>query len=111
MEKSWKKRKGVVYSTDPHFTYEYEGEDDQLTLSPSEQRLKLVLSAKHRKGKQVTIISGFVGKARDLKDLAKILKTECGVGGSVKKGEIIIQGDMRDKIKLLLVKSGYLAVS
>lgn len=97
----------IVYSTNPD--YQYEMEQDIETLPPSQQNLKIWLDRKHRGGKQATLVKEFVGNADDLKDLAKILKTKCGVGGSSKDGEIIIQGDFRDKVLDLLVGMGYRA--
>lgn len=97
----------IVYSTNPD--YQYEMEQDIETLAPSQQNLKIWLDRKHRGGKQATVIKEFVGNADDLKDLAKILKTKCGVGGSSKDGEIIIQGDFRDKVLDLLIGMGYKA--
>ncbi len=97
----------VMYSTKPDF--EYEMEEELQTLPASEQDLRIWLDKKHRGGKQATIVKGFIGSNEDLKDLAKILKTKCGVGGSSKEEEIIIQGDFRDKVLELLLKLGYKA--
>lgn len=102
-----KNRDGIVYSTDTDFTYNYSQENEVETLPPSRQNLKVMLDKKARGGKQVTLISGFVGKQEDLDVLAKKLKARCGVGGSAKDGEIIIQGDFRDKIVQLLGSEGY----
>jgi translation initiation factor 1 len=106
-----KKNKGIVgsimYSTNPDFGFEYEKE--AVTLAAKEQDLKIWLDKKHRGGKQATVIKGFVGNEEDLKDLAKILKTKCGVGGSAKDAEIIIQGDLRDKVLEILISLGYKA--
>lgn len=106
-ENDWKKRLGVVYSTNPDFQYEQEEEQEQQTLPPKQQNLGVKLDKKHRKGKIVTLITGFVGKEEDLKLLGKKLKTKCGTGGSVKNGEIIIQGNNLDKIMNLLQEDGY----
>lgn len=95
----------IMYSTNPDF--EYEVEQDIETLPPSGQDLRIWLDRKHRGGKQATLIKGFIGADDDLKDLAKILKTKCGVGGSSKEGEIIIQGDFRDKVLDILKGLGY----
>lgn len=103
----WKDRLNVVYSTNPDFKYETEGEDQQETLPREKQQLKISLDKRNRKGKAVTLITGFIGLIEDLEDLGKFLKVKCGVGGSVKDGEIIIQGDFRNKIKELLLKEGY----
>lgn len=105
----WKRRDGVVYSTSDDFDYNYEGEGDQETLDPSEQNLKVLLDKKARGGKQVTLVEGFVGSEDDLKELSKLLKSKCGVGGSAKDGEILIQGDHRKKVVELLIKEGYRA--
>ncbi len=107
MAKKNKRKKGVIYSTNPDFEYEYEGSDEQQTLTPSEQRLKVRLDRKKRKGKTVTLIEGFVGTEADLKDLGKTLKSKCGVGGSAKDGEIIVQGDHKTRVVDLLKNMGY----
>jgi len=103
----WKKRLGTVYSTNPDFNYETENDNEQDTLENAKQLLIVFTDNKQRKGKIVTLVTGFVGKLEDLEMLAKMLKTKCGVGGSVKDGEIIIQGDFKQKIKELLEKEGY----
>lgn len=95
----------IMYSTNPDFEFEHEAEIE--TLPASEQDLRIWLDKKHRGGKQATLIKGFIGNDDDLKDLAKILKTKCGVGGSSKDGEIIIQGDFRDKALEILKGMGY----
>ena len=105
MNKNKEKRKGVMYSTNPDFEFEYENEKMD-TLSNNKQNLKVYID-KHRGGKIVVIIKDFVGSAEDLKVLSKILKAKCGVGGSAKNGEIIIQGDLRDKVMDILAKEGY----
>lgn len=106
-ESDWKDRLGVVFSTNKDYEYEHEGDEQEETLPPNEQELKVMLDKKARKGKQVTLVSGFVGNEDDLKELAKLLKSKCGVGGSAKEGEIIIQGDFRTKVVELLQKEGY----
>ena len=104
----WKKREGIVYSTNPQFEYQQaENQEEQETLSPNEQELIISLDRKARKGKSVTLIDGFVGNFADLKELSKYLKLKCGVGGSVKDGQILIQGDQREKISTLLAHKNY----
>ena len=98
----WKDRLNVVYSTNPDFQYE-----ETPTLPSSQQRLRVQLDRKNRGGKTVTLITGFVGTEEDLKALGKLLKSKCGVGGSAKDGEIIIQGDFKQKVAELLLKAGY----
>ena len=105
----WKKRDGVVYSTDSSFDYTYQNNEEAATLPPQQQNLRVTLDKSMRAGKQVTLVTGFVGAAADLEQLGKLLKSKCGVGGSVKDGEVIIQGDHRDKIVQILVKEGYKA--
>lgn len=103
----WKKRLGVVYSTDPDFQYNHEEADEQETLPPTQQDLRVSLDKKNRKGKAVTLITGFTGAEKDLNELGKFLKSKCGTGGSVKDGEIIVQGDNREKVAKLLEEKGY----
>jgi translation initiation factor 1 len=100
----------IVYSTNPDFFDGIE-EEQQASLPPQQQNLKVWLDRKQRKGKVVTLVKGFMGNDEDLNDLAKLLKTKCGAGGSAKEGEIIIQGDMRDKVLEILVKEGFKAKS
>ena len=101
----WKERLNVVYSTNPNFNYETDDDEEQVT--PAQQNLRVQLDRKNRGGKVVTLITGFVGTDNDLKDLGKFLKTKCGVGGAAKDGEIIVQGDFKQKILELLKKEGY----
>lgn len=108
-DNDWKSRLGVVYSTNPDFTYETESAPEAETLPPAKQRLVVTIDRRNRGGKQVTLVSGFVGSAEDLKELGKALKTRCGVGGSAKDGEITVQGDLRDKVVALLKEMGYQA--
>lgn len=106
MNKKEKYRKGVLYSTDPDFEYEYEN-DESVTLDNHKQNLEVWIDKKHRAGKTCVLIKGFIGKEDDLKSLAKILKSKCGVGGSVKNREILIQGNVRDKIIEILNSMKY----
>ena len=102
-----KERLNVVYSTNPNFGYEYEEEEQQETLENGKQLLYVSLDKKQRGGKEVTLVEGFIGSDEDLKDLGKLLKSKCGVGGTAKDGEIIVQGSFRDKVMEILVKEGY----
>lgn len=106
---SKKNRINVVYSTNPDFNYEFESNEEQETLAPEKQNLRVVLDSKQRAGKTVTIVQGFTGKEDDLKELAKLLKNKCGVGGSTKDGEIIIQGALKDKVLAILKDNNYRA--
>lgn len=105
----WKKRDGVVYSTNSEFQFQYQAPGESETLPPAQQNLKIFIDRSLRAGKQVTIISGFVGRNEDLESLTKLIKTKCGVGGSSKDGEILIQGDVRDKVIGILTQAGYKA--
>ena len=107
MENDWKKRLGVVYSTNPEFQFEKDQDDAGETLPPQQQKLYVRLDRKNRKGKTVTLIEGFVGTEEDLKSLAREMKSKCGVGGSTRNGEILIQGDFRERIINLLEEKGY----
>ena len=102
-----KERLNVVYSTNPDFNYEFDSEEQVETLPNGQQKLYVSIDRKQRAGKEVTLVEGFVGTEDDLKELGKLLKSKCGVGGSVKDGEILIQGNFRDKIYDLLTKEGY----
>ncbi len=108
-ENDWKKRLGVVFSTNPDFTYEEEAVQEDETLEPSKQNLIVKIDRKGRAGKQVTLVTGFIGTSDDLAELGRTLKVKCGVGGSAKDGEITVQGDFRDRIVLLLKDMGYRA--
>ncbi|MDD2190962.1 MAG: translation initiation factor [Bacteroidales bacterium] len=109
MAKKEKNRVGIVYSTNPSFQYEVSEEETLETLPPKQQNLKVQLDKKQRGGKKVTLITGFIGSEEDISDLGKMLKTKCGVGGNTKDGEILIQGDHREKVMALLLAEGYKA--
>lgn len=100
-------KNGFVYSTDPNFHFENEEEQSAETLPPKQQKLRIRLDTKHRGGKTVTLIEGFIGKEEDLEDLGKKLKNYCGTGGAAKDAEIIIQGDQREKVLQWFQKNGY----
>ena len=103
----WKQRLGMVYSTNPDFEYTVQEPEQAETLPPEKQNLRVWLDRKQRGGKQVTLVKGFVGSEEDLSELGRMLKSRCGVGGSAKDGEIIIQGDHRDRVVELLIAAGY----
>jgi len=100
-------KSGYIYSTDPNFSFQHKDEEQQETLQPAQQKLKIRLDTKHRAGKSVTLVEGFAGTDEDLKNLGKELKNFCGTGGSAKNNEIIIQGDQREKALQWLLKNGY----
>lgn len=102
-----KKRIDVVYSTNPDYNYEHEQEHEEETLPPNQQKLYVSLDKKNRSGKAVSLVEGFIGTKEDLKSLAKKLKQACGVGGNEKDGDILIQGDHRNKIVNILEADGY----
>jgi translation initiation factor 1 len=106
MANDWKDRLGMVYSTNPDFQYE-KGEEEQDTLPARQQNLRVMLDKKKRKGKAVTLVTGFVGSDNDLKTLGKLLKSKCGVGGTVKDEEILIQGDFCSRVIEILQNEGY----
>jgi translation initiation factor 1 len=104
---NWKDRLNVVYSTNPDFRYEEEEQPEQSTIDKGKQVLRIQLDKRNRKGKAVTLVTGFIGTNDDLEALGKLLKVKCGVGGSAKEGEIIVQGDLRNKVLEILQKEGY----
>ncbi len=105
----WKKRLGVVYSTNPDFNYTTPDPAPQggTALPKEKQKLRVSIDRRNRGGKQVTLVTGFIGSEDDLKELGRSLKVKCGVGGSVSDGEILIQGDLRDKVVSILWDMGY----
>jgi len=107
MANDWKDRLGMVFSTNPDFRYETDKQGEQETLPANKQNLRVELDKKQRNGKKATLITGFIGSDQDLKELAKILKTKCGVGGSAKDGEILIQGDFCNKVIEILKNENY----
>jgi translation initiation factor 1 len=98
---------GIVYSTDPNYQLPVNEDESPVTLSPAEQKLRIRLETKHRAGKTVTVVDGFIGSATDREELGKKLKNYCGTGGSAKEAEILIQGDHREKVIQWLQKNGY----
>lgn len=106
-DNDWKSRLGMVYSTNSDFEYRTDERTEPETLPPVRQQLRVWLDRKQRAGKVVTLVRGFVGREEDLAELARLLKTRCGVGGAAKQGEIIIQGDHRDRVVEILTKAGY----
>ena len=107
MMNDWKDRLGVVYSTSADFDYQTNEAEGPETLAPAAQVLRVRIEKKGRGGKTATLVSGFVGTSADLADLGRTLKSKCGVGGSVKDGEILVQGDFRERVISLLRAMGY----
>ena len=103
----WKERLNIVYSTNPNFEYSTDEMEEIETLPKQQQKLRVSIEKNHRGGKTVTIVAGFIGSDSDLKELGKLLKTKCGVGGTAKEGEVIIQGDFKEKVVELLKHEGY----
>ena len=103
----WKDRLNVVYSTNPDFAYITDEKEENETLSKQQQKLRVSMEKNHRGGKTVTLVRNFIGTEADMKELGRLLKTKCGVGGSVKDGEILVQGDFKEKIIDILKKEGY----
>ena len=102
-----KKKINVVYSTNPSYSYDFDEDQEQETLEPGNQNLYVSIDRKKRAGKEVTLIEGFIGSSDDMKDLSKLLKSKCGVGGAVKDGDILIQGKFKEKVYDILVSKGY----
>lgn len=107
MDNDWKKRLGMVYSTNPDFQFESGEQEETETVAPQQQQLYVSLDKKNRKGKKVTLVEGFIGTPEDLRSLARELKSSCGVGGSVGDNNILIQGDFRDRVITLLQEKGF----
>ena len=103
----WKERLNIVYSTNPDFDYTTDEMEENETLPKQQQKLRVNIEKNHRGGKTVTLVKKFIGTEADMKELGKLLKTKCGVGGSVKDGEILIQGEFKEKIIEILKKEGY----
>lgn len=106
-DNNWKERLNVVYSTNSDFNYEVDNDEERVTLDKEKQNLRVSIDKKNRGGKVATLVTGFVGTENDLKELGKLLKSKCGVGGSAKDGEILVQGDFKQKVLDLLKKEGY----
>ena len=106
-DNDWKSRLNIVYSTNKEYDYKVENDEEQTTLPHAQQKLKVQLDRKNRGGKVVTLIANFIGTENDLKELGRMLKSKCGVGGSTKDGEIIVQGDFKQRVLALLKQEGY----
>lgn len=107
MAKKKQEKVNVVYSTNPNFEFSFESNEEQETLAPNQQDLRVQIDRKQRKGKEVTLVTGFIGTSEDLENLGKMLKQKCGVGGAVKDGEIMIQGNQLQKVMDLLIQQNY----
>jgi len=107
-DNSWKDRLNIVYSTNPDFSYDTGETEEAATLEKEKQTLRIQLDKRNRAGKQVTLITGFIGNERELELLGKLLRVKCGAGGAAKDAEIIVQGDFRKKVLEILLKEGYL---
>lgn len=107
MDNSWKKRLGMVYSTNPDFQFESENQEEARAIAPGQQMLYVSLDKKNRKGKKVTLVKGYSGSREEVRELARELKSKCGVGGSVDDDAILIQGDFRDRVVTLLEEKGF----
>jgi translation initiation factor 1 len=103
----WKDRLNIVYSTNPDFQYSTDKKEETETLPKQQQKLRVSIEKNHRGGKTVTIVKNFVGSDEEIKELGRLLKTRCGVGGTTKEGEILIQGEFKEKIIEILKKEGY----
>ena len=103
----WKDRLNIVYSTNPDFQYSTDEMEENETLPKQQQKLRVSIEKNHRGGKTVTIVRNFIGTSDDIKELGKLLKTKCGVGGSTKDGEILVQGEFKEKVVEILKKEGY----
>ncbi len=107
-DNDWKKRLNILYSTNPDFPYEYDKEPETETLAPEQQNLRVQIEKKGRNGKTATVVNGFIGREEDLKSLARYIKNRCGVGGSAKDKQIIIQGNLKEKVLSILKEAGYI---
>ncbi len=106
-KKSKKNRIGVVFSTNPEYDYSFDEDMEVEDIAENQQKLRVLIDRKKRKGKEVTLVTDFVGTGESMKALGKMLKSKCGVGGAVKDGEIMIQGNQRDKVVKILLDLGY----
>ncbi len=107
IKRNRKNREGIVFSTDPDYSYQFSDEESQETILPEKQKLRIILDKKARAGKLATLITGFAGSEEDLKELGKTLRNKCGVGGTTKQNEILLQGDFRERAHQILLELGY----